>query len=898
MSGKRQPQQVPDYTGLSLQTSSMSLAVPYMDGLSRGSPNLIYYSDYEVHKHTSKGGKGGATGKQTSYTYSATIILALCEGPIGTVTKTWVDNGYISGFTAKHFELFNGSVPQAPWSYLVSNHPEDAFGYQGIAHMDAANYDLGSTPTVPQHSFEWQGPSYGSGWTGAGDADCAGQVQRFLTDPECGALFPSAYLDATALLSSGAATTTGDSAYQTYCRAMGWGISPHLQNQEPALDVLARWAQITNTAPVWTGYSLKFVPWGDSTVTGNGVTYLPPTTSVFSFGDNEYLQDKDRDPVEGSLSDWFDASNAVAISVRDRDQNYDNVPIDWIDQTQNELIGRRYASTIQANEICYLPMAYQVVSLIGQRMVYVRETYVYKVGPEWSELEPVDYGEINESALGLNGFPVCIRDIVEQDDGGFEITVEEFPGTLGQPSGATTQGGIRAYTNTEVAPDPINTPIIFEPNSQACAFLNGGSTQALLCILASGGSGGVNDPNWGGGVVNVSTDGGSTYGPIGGNIPQSGIQGTMTAGYAAGTAGAVDSAHTLSVNLAESAGALTSASSVGDAEVGVTLGIIQDGVCSTSFELVGPETATLTGSNTYNLTNVVRGMLGTASTSHSSGALYGRLDNSLWIFPMPPNYIGQALKIKIQSFNTSDKQLQDISTCTVYTYTPAGTGYGGGTGGVPTTPTGLSASATGPAQIGLTWTANLSTDNVDHYLIFRAPGTGASFGSASQIDTSATASYTDTGLPTGTGYTYFVEAVNTVGPSSHSTGANGTTNSSGFGGPWGASFSAQDISSKPTSTVIGRAPIPFAWTLPATTSTPAGYVTGKVDTGPSAQTDFDLLKDGVSVGTLRFASSATTPTLIKASDTAFVDGDYLDLKTPSDFHGMSGAFGVAVIGVR
>lgn len=117
-------------------------------------------------------------------------------------------------------------------------------------------------------------------------------------------------------------------------------------------------------------------------------------------------------------------------------------------------------------------------------------------------------------------------------------------------------------------------------------------------------------------------------------------------------------------------------------------------------------------------------------------------------------------------------------------------------------------------------------------------------------------------------------------------------------GLWGISFSTPDIASKPTSTVLGRAPIPFGWTLPATASTPPGYVEGKVDGAPSADTDFDLLKDGASVGTLRFASGSTTPTLIKAADTAFVAGDYLDLEAPSNLNGMTGVFGVAVMGVR
>src|SRR5262249_51654200 len=160
------------------------------------------------------------------------------------------------------FTLFTGSTPQSPWSYMVSKHPSHALSYQGICHLDAANYDLGMSDSLPNLSFEVQAPLYNTGYTGSGDADCALVVQDFLTNAQYGAGFPTARLDLTTLLSSGAATTTGDSAYQTYCRAMGWGISPFIQNQEAGTDILARWCQITNTAPVWTGYALKFIPWG------------------------------------------------------------------------------------------------------------------------------------------------------------------------------------------------------------------------------------------------------------------------------------------------------------------------------------------------------------------------------------------------------------------------------------------------------------------------------------------------------------------------------------------------------------------------------------------------------------------------------------------------------------
>ena len=44
-------------------------------------------------------------------------------------------------------------------------------------------------------------------------------------------------------------------------------LSPALTDQEQASSILARWLQLTNTAAVWSGGLLKFIPYGDSATT-------------------------------------------------------------------------------------------------------------------------------------------------------------------------------------------------------------------------------------------------------------------------------------------------------------------------------------------------------------------------------------------------------------------------------------------------------------------------------------------------------------------------------------------------------------------------------------------------------------------------------------------------------
>ena len=56
---------------------------------------------------------------------------------------------------------------------------------------------------------------------------------------------------------------------------------------------------------------------------------------------------------------------------------------------------------------------------------------------------------------------------------------------------------------------------------------------------------------------------------------------------------------------------------------------------------------------------------------------------------------------------------------------------------------------------------------------------------------------------------------------------------------------------------------------------------GVAGTAATAQTDFDIQKNGSSFGTMRFAASATTATFIAASASSFVAGDILKIIAPA-----------------
>ena len=152
-------------TGLNIQTSANGLPIPLVYGTTVVTPNLLWYGDFNaVAQSQSSGGKGGS--QTTGYLYNASFILALCEGPVSGVLTAYINKAVASPST--YFSIFTGTYPQTPWGYLSSNHAAQAIGYQGIAYAAAAAYSLGSSASLPQHSFEVAGLKILSG---SSDAD-------------------------------------------------------------------------------------------------------------------------------------------------------------------------------------------------------------------------------------------------------------------------------------------------------------------------------------------------------------------------------------------------------------------------------------------------------------------------------------------------------------------------------------------------------------------------------------------------------------------------------------------------------------------------------------------------------------------------------------------------------
>jgi len=273
----------PDYTGLQIQTAIGALPLPIVWGQAKLAPNIVWYNGFKsVPTGGSSGGKGGIFNSNSGsggYSYSADVILALCEGPITGIGNIWKNQSTYT-LTQLGTPLFLGTSPQTVWSYLNTTYPTQALAYQGTAYIAGQHYTLSSSATLDNHNFEVRGFFYGSGINRV-DADPAHVVNDFLVNPQYGVGFPAASIDASTLFGSG-----GDASLQTYCAGVGIAISPALTNQENAAAILDRWLKLCNTAAVWSAGRLRFIPYGDTatvagTVKSAATAFTVPAAGTF-----------------------------------------------------------------------------------------------------------------------------------------------------------------------------------------------------------------------------------------------------------------------------------------------------------------------------------------------------------------------------------------------------------------------------------------------------------------------------------------------------------------------------------------------------------------------------------------------------------------------------------------
>jgi hypothetical protein len=630
--------------GIRVQSSIYGKPLTVVYGTNRVSGNLIWYGNFQAIANKSQqggGGKGGgSSGGSTSYTYQAAVAIAICEGPVTGIGTIWFGDsawypGQLTNSTPLEqlgFTYFGGSYPQTPWSYLTTNYASQALSYSGLAYVACPTLALDSGANIQNYTFEVYGLLTNGSTT---DVLPGSVIQDMLTNANYGCGWQSGWIDATHM-----------AQYQTYCQAMGIGVSPVYDSQTQAQQNLQDLLDSSNSTCWWSEGVLKIQSYCDQPVSGNGSSYTPNVTPIYALTDDDFLYQEGQDPIQISRAAPSEAYNIVDVEFVNRLNRYDTEIAEAKDLFAITQYGRRYDTVRTYHHITQQTVAQTVAQLWLQRNLYILNTYTFRLGLAFCALEPMDLVTLTDPLMGLSDWPVRITGVEENENGDLTITAEDFPvGFATAPLYTAQQNGTVPVQANLTPPNPQEI-VFFEPPAKL--------TNNQLTIWVGAGAASV---NYGGCEVWVSMDG-VTY------VNEGTIHGRSRCGVTTSSlpvSSDPDTTDTLSVNLANTWGALYSGSK-NDADVYNTL-------CVLGQELISYETAALVSGNAYNLTYLRRGAYGTTIAFHPVGEQFMRFDSGVLQYQYSQSMIGVTLYFKLVPFNMyGSSGTTDLSSVPVSTY--------------------------------------------------------------------------------------------------------------------------------------------------------------------------------------------------------------------------------------
>ena len=396
-------------SAIQIQTMGYGAPIQLCYGSNRVSPTLGYSTDFTATYKES--GKGGGSG---SYTYTATIMLFMGEGTLGGYGKVWKDKDIYDTTTLAGFShSTTGTASQALWGDLLPAHQDQALTYAGTAYLSAKDYDLGQGASLGNHSVEVRGHALSSTATDVNytDAYIRDIISDFLTNPHYGAISASTATLPLAL-----------SRLHTYTQAAGLLISPLISSQKPAHEYLSEWATVANCGIVWSEGTLKFIPYDDENLSGNGVSYQADTVIRYHFDDDNLST-----PLKPTRKKHIDCYNKLSIECLNRANAYNKHTVEAKDQAEIEQYGLRQAQTLSLESVCLPDVAQKIAYNLLSRGLYIRNEYQLHTCCDADFLEPLDFVTVTDANLGLHATRCRIIALEDEQDGNLIITVEEAP---------------------------------------------------------------------------------------------------------------------------------------------------------------------------------------------------------------------------------------------------------------------------------------------------------------------------------------------------------------------------------------------------------------------------------------------------------------------------------------
>lgn len=139
-----------------LMGASEGTAIPRVWGRFRIGGQVIWASRFREERRRKSSGKGGGRkASVTEYSYTVSLAVALCEGPITCIGRVWADGNEIAP-SSLTMRVYEGSEEQLPDPLIEATEGAgNAFACRGVAYVVIEDLDLGRFGNrVPQFSFE------------------------------------------------------------------------------------------------------------------------------------------------------------------------------------------------------------------------------------------------------------------------------------------------------------------------------------------------------------------------------------------------------------------------------------------------------------------------------------------------------------------------------------------------------------------------------------------------------------------------------------------------------------------------------------------------------------------------------------------------------------------------
>jgi hypothetical protein len=616
----------PALGSLKIQSQGYGNIIPLIFGRVRLPVLLFFYGNFKAatvvtpqENSSGGGGKGGkkaAVATNTTYTYSAAVMLGIAANVIEKTGKLWVDKLIHPTIATVGLSLFTGNAIQDPWGYLTTYEPTKAVNLRHFAYMAANNYALSDTAGLGNHSVEVWGAFCG---TGIGEANPADFLPWIMIN-QCG--IPTERIS---IIQS----------FRDACAANGFLFNVALTEQKAANEFFTEILRLCGAEIVMKSGYFHFITYKDTgLVTGYNLT---PDDFIVTQGES---------PIKFTRKKEIDCFNSMKLEFLNRDNDYNIEIAEASDLASIESIGLRASETITAHYICRADQAKNIVEQLLQRELVLRNTYEFTLSLRYIRLEPMDVLTITEPMLGLSGQAVVVKKIVITPDYQLRITAEDSIWQIWDVTGYAAPTTTPYVPQLSVSVGDINPPVIFPAPESLTA-----TGYELWCAISS------NDASYGGCDIFISVDDGVSYNKIGTHSAETRM-GVVTASLP--SVSGLDITSVLAVDLTVSAGELTTISQAAF-DANSTL-------CRVNTEFLSYRDTTLTAPSAYDVSYLQRGLFGSPKGA-TSGDSVVRCDDSLFKYAYSAAYKGVTVKLKFVAFNTFGESRQDIATVPFYSIT-------------------------------------------------------------------------------------------------------------------------------------------------------------------------------------------------------------------------------------